>query len=220
MNEDDTRDLIDRLSADLSSPGEAHGLKRRLALGWAGFALGFGVLMAVLAVTWPEHALLLQNVGSQDFVGRAALWLALFLLAAKLAYRSVVPLTSARRLHVAFAVVAAALFVATWAMRVEGPIWTELARELDPERGPCGLFIGLTGATAGFGIFTILRAGLAGRPAVTGIWSGLAAGALGSFFMNLLCRHETTAHVMLWHFLPIALVAVAIGILARNLVLR
>ena len=50
-----------------------------------------------------------------------------------------------------------------------------------------------------------LRRGAPVSPTLAGTFTGIAAGALGSFAYGLACPIDTLAHLGIWHALPVAL---------------
>ena len=70
-------------------------------------------------------------------------------------------------------------------------------------------------AGSGFGLVTFaaltawLRRGAPVSPQNAGWFTGIAAGALGSFAYGLACPIDTLAHLATWHALPVALGALA-----------
>ncbi|MEX0341357.1 MAG: DUF1109 domain-containing protein [Erythrobacter sp.] len=74
---------------------------------------------------------------------------------------------------------------------------------------PYGLDCFLAGSA--FGVFTFaalvgwLRRGAPVSPNTAGVFTGIAAGALGSFAYGLACPIDTLAHLGTWHVLPVVL---------------
>lgn len=78
---------------------------------------------------------------------------------------------------------------------------------------PYGLSCFLAGS--GFSLLTFgaltawLRRGAPVSPSLAGIYTGIAAGAIGSFSYGLACPIDTLGHLATWHTLPVVLGAFA-----------
>lgn len=74
------------------------------------------------------------------------------------------------------------------------------------------LHCSLTGTGAGLAVAIALviwlRSGAPVAPSAAGLYTGVAAGALGSFAYGLSCPLDTIQHLGIWHVAPVALSAI------------
>lgn len=77
---------------------------------------------------------------------------------------------------------------------------------------PHGPFCFLAGSVSGVLVAAVLiawlRRGAPVAPNVAGLYTGVAAGALGSFAYGLSCPVDTIGHLGIWHVAPVAVSAV------------
>lgn len=206
-NKNKTEDLILSLTKDLSRPSESFEWPRRYLLYWMLSFSICGIVAIVLALLWPDRAFLPSDPLSLRFLLNSSLWLALFAVTARLSFTISYPLAHVRRWQT-MALVVLGLLAAT-ILSAPGIQYfaADLQSQLAWSQGPCGVYIAFTGLICGSALLLSLRRALPQGRAKAGAWTLLAAGSLSSFFMQLLCRHETPAHVLLWHVLPILLLA-------------
>lgn len=199
--------LIDQLVADLDRPSPTRHWGRRQLLNWF---LSAGVLGAVtwfLAWQWPDRARLPSEILNLHFLGLSLLWLCAFFVCARGAYVASWPGAPGRALLAPGLATGVALLFAIFTLPDDLALGASFVRELDPTRGPCGMFIALSGLTTGAFVLVSFRRAATARPWTAGLTLLAASGCLSSFFMNLICRYETPAHALLWHVLPILVIA-------------
>lgn len=96
------------------------------------------------------------------------------------------------------------------AMVLIGLHWRDWRSMLDPADGWFCAAAGLgTALVVAVPLALWLRRGAAVAPERAGTWLGVAAGALGSAAYGLSCPVDTLYHLAIWHFLPVALAALA-----------
>ena len=213
-----TPNLIAELTTDLSRPSETKSLQTAYWIRWMGAFVAFAIATLFMCWMWPDRARLPQNTVETHFLLSALLWLGTSVVAARLAYLSIVPLSKRDAMTGALGGMALALGVVTFSPVNATDFGAQLAGELELYKGPCGLYIGVTGLIAGTLLLQVMRRGAADSKRVSGIWTLAAAGSLGSFFMHLICRHETPGHALIWHILPIfALIGLGAFIASRLL---
>lgn len=82
------------------------------------------------------------------------------------------------------------------------------------DHAPEGLDCFLAGTASGIGVAAALvvwlRRGAPVAPGLAGIYTGIAAGALGAFAHGLSCPFDTIGHLGIWHIAPVA-VSAALG---------
>ncbi|MBA2404779.1 MAG: DUF1109 family protein [Bdellovibrionales bacterium] len=85
----------------------------------------------------------------------------------------------------------------------------ELSHEMSLWRGRCGIII-LTIATIHAAFLGRWARNMAPRnSAMTGMWSALSASSMGCLFMQVVCTHENSLHLLIWHFLPLVAICFA-----------
>ena len=199
-----TPDLIAELAGNLSQPSETKNLESAYWLRWGGAFVSFAIATLFMCWMWPDRARLPQNVFETHFILSALLWFGTFLVAARLAYLSILPLSHRSAITAALGGITVVLAVVIFSPASPASFAAELADELQLYRGPCGLYIGVTGLIAGTLLLRVMRRGAADNKSASGVWTLAAAGALSSFFMHLICRHETPGHAFIWHILPVS----------------
>jgi hypothetical protein len=79
-----------------------------------------------------------------------------------------------------------------------------LATEMELWRGGCGFIIMGFAVIHGIILLFFSKSGAPASPALSGIWSALAASSLACLVMQILCAQDSSLHLMLWHFLPLS----------------
>jgi hypothetical protein len=88
--------------------------------------------------------------------------------------------------------------------------------EMDLWVGRCGFIIMIVGILHA-AMLTTWAAKTAPRSgAMSGFWAALSASALGCFLMQLVCFHNSSVHLMLWHFLPLTLLCLVSSAIGRR----
>jgi hypothetical protein len=204
-----TEQLIDSLVGDLGNASESINFRRTYWLSWGGAVIWCALLTAFLCWQWPLLARLPTGVWSFRFDSLSILWFAAFIALARITFLSSIPLANSRNAKIVFFSLFGALAFLVLSHESLSSLVSEIPGELDLGRGPCGFLILLTGVFTGGFLLSSLRRGVAAEPSHSGAWALATAGCLSSFFMQLICRHENPAHVLLWHVLPIFILAFA-----------
>ncbi|MCA1197005.1 DUF1109 domain-containing protein [Sphingomonas sp. R647] len=178
----------------------------RMAHGLALIALATAVTIAVVA--------LVQGLWSGPAQGQAA---AIFFIAngliglvglasARAVVRMAVPRVGARRDGARWLLAALALLPVTALlfMAIEGNL---AGHEHAADGLHCFLFGTASGLLVAVALLIWLRRGAPVAPNVAGLYTGIAAGALGSFAWGLSCPVDTIAHLGIWHVAPVAVSA-------------
>lgn len=202
-----TEDMIEHLVGDLARPTEARGWRARLAGLWLIAVASVGGLTLWAKLSFPDRIRLPDDLSGAQFVARGLLLLTLFAVCAHASYLASLPAPNLRRVRVWAAALIGALGLVLALATEPFAFINHVMIELDGSQGPCGVFIALTGALAGGLILKSFRRAFPGEAGAAGFWTLAAAGVLSSFFMQLVCRHETSAHVLIWHALPVVLIA-------------
>jgi hypothetical protein len=213
-----TNDLITSLSRDLKPTTSLHGLAGFL-LRWVGSAVlvvfAFGLLLPMSADLDGAKA---EMFLSRSFQLEEFLWLALTVLSATIVYRSRIPSLKTDA-QIGAAIGVAALLVTTVILRSTdqwaswNSFFSEARQEMSLYRGRCGFVIAMIGFawSAILGYFN--SNGAPTQPGKMGLWVAVSSGSIVSFAMPVVCAHENSLHILLWHCLPVALLA-GLGFLA------
>jgi hypothetical protein len=94
---------------------------------------------------------------------------------------------------------------------------TEFPGEMDFYRGRCGPIMLILGALDTGLLMALARRGAPTKPRLTGLWIALSAGVMGLFVMQFICAHENFLHVLIWHLVPVGLLAAGGYSLGRRL---
>ena len=203
-----TEHLIDRLTADFS---RAKTFPEPFGILWAAWTLGVFVLACLTVVSvhyLPAYLHLPTDLGRFWFWFENVLWLSIGLLSATVAYRSMTPGQASSRLaNITYGLLCVLLFSILLRWRPSA-----FAGELDGEmhwlQGPCGFFIFLVGILCSVGLFMVIRwRGAPVRLRWTSAWAAMSMGAIGATLMHLVCLHESSMHLILWHFAPAVLLS-------------
>lgn len=93
----------------------------------------------------------------------------------------------------------------------------EFQNEMSLWRGRCGFITFLV---------SVIHSGFLGNwahkaaprdSAQAGFWAALSGSSMGCLFMQVVCVHHNTLHLMLWHFLPLAVICFLGQWLGKNL---
>jgi hypothetical protein len=83
--------------------------------------------------------------------------------------------------------------------------YQEFILELNPFRGGCGLVISAMAIGYWWGLQKWASNSAPRSPRMAGLWASLSASAAGCLLMQAVCFHEGSLHLLMWHFLPLAL---------------
>jgi hypothetical protein len=93
---------------------------------------------------------------------------------------------------------------------------SEVMNELNLWRGRCG-FIILTFSLVQASFMVLwTRKAAPNNTYSAGFWSALSASSLGCLLMQVVCPHDNSTHLLLWHFVPLTVVSFSGGLLARK----
>jgi hypothetical protein len=210
-----TNEMIAKLSGDLK-PVEGADSSGRFFFKWA-------IASLLIVTAWlsilPARPELTRHFSQFSYVLESALWLALSANSAFIVYRGRIPSLTAQR-EIRWAQLAiAVLGVSLIARETNWNLGTQIVGEMDWFRGRCGILIPIMALTWSVFLFTWARKGAPTRPMATGGWIAFSAGCLASFAMQVVCTHENPLHEVIWHVIPVALLAV-LGLMAGRRFLR
>ncbi len=199
-----TNEMISKLSGDLK-PVESADSSGRFFVKWALASLLIVTAWLTLLPARPE---LTRHFSQFSYVLESALWLALSAISAFIVYRGRIPSLTAHK-EIRWAQLAiAVLGISLIAREASWNLGTQMIAEMDWYRGRCGSLIMVMALTWSGFLFTWARKGAPTRPMATGGWVAFSAGCLASFAMQVVCTHENPLHEVVWHVVPVALLAV------------
>lgn len=203
-----TEDLIQTLSSDLKNPSES---KHWFARYWS---IWFLCAIILTAITFGAHLIapdevhLPENLGTSILRMEAFMWLGIAVLAATIAYLSSIPRKSNSFLIPGVYAAMAALSISLITRLDLSGFLQSAIFEMQLWRGPCGFFIALTGAAATVTMYSTIRRAAPTQMQKTATWSALSIGAFSAMLMHLVCTHDSSTHVILWHVLPMTLMII------------
>jgi hypothetical protein len=200
-----TNELIQELSRESTPFSPADGDSAYL-LKWTAAAAG---AMAVWFIILPTRQDLIEQLSSPRFLIESATWLAFSVSTGFVAARSRLPGARTQTLE-KISLAIGALLILEMVTRSSGlTLHQEFDGEMSWWRGRCGpLIIAMAMSWSG-GLFYWMRKGAVLNPAKSGTWAAISAGSLSAFAMQLICAHENTVHLLIWHVLPTALLGLA-----------
>ena len=200
-----TKDLIENLSQSLLKPSPTQNWRKQF---WVSWCLSFGSMVSLTLLAGyllPAYLYLPSGAQTVSFWIESFSWLLLSLVSAGIVYQQAL----AQSIHpVLLKLSFTAILVLSIVVIVKttpSALATDMDQELHWIQGPCGLFIFITGLFTVLGLSFIIKKAAPIQLTKTGIWLALSLGALGSLCMHLVCPHENSTHVLLWHVVPLML---------------
>lgn len=201
----DTSRLIHHLASHLNEPSESINWNTNYWFSWLSCISVMAILTYLAAAFLPNDIHLPQNLKSVSFWAESALWLSLGFLAAKVTSSYARP-NVFNRWSPKLAIGVFAALIATIGFNViPSAFASEVRTELHWMQGPCGFFIVFTGLVSALWMFYVVKKAAPVDLMKTSIWAAISVGSLGSFFMHLVCTHESAVHTFLWHVSPLFL---------------
>lgn len=198
-----TNDLIHNLASELKEPSGV-GFYTVSFMTWA--ATSLALLALAFSILSFRHDLI-YRLSSGLFQTETTLYLALFFISAFIAYRSSIPtLLRPQEQRVGWGVLALSMGVLISQVSFIG-LKTEFLGEMNFYRGRCGPIILAIGVLDALLIMALARRAAPVNPSLTGAWIALSAGALGLFSMQFVCAHGNFLHMVIWHAVPVAMLA-------------
>jgi hypothetical protein len=177
----------------------------------------FSLLTLLFTYVFPDRVHVPENV-SPRFWFDSILWLLLAFCSGVITYQSARPFHFRRSLEISSYIFAALIVASLFVFASNEFFHQELSEEVHWYRGPCGIFIFIVGGIGAAWLYSLLKDAAPLRLAFTASWGAVSMGAIASFFMHLVCLHESSTHAFIWHFFPVVLL-LAFGMsLGRKLV--
>jgi hypothetical protein len=152
------------------------------------------------------------------FEAENALWILISFLSAVLFYFSTFPEKSnAKYLRIPTYFAMGGLFLLVFSrFDFQNPV-QEIHTEMDVWRGGCGLFILIIAYLQSLFMVFWARKSAPSNPYATGIWAALSCSAVGCLLMQIVCARDSSAHIVLWHFVPMTIITLGGGLAARKI---
>jgi hypothetical protein len=199
------QEFIKNLSTELKPFGFADSLSTFL-IKWSGYT----VLVAILAYMFlPARADVMVKMSSMSFHLENILWFVASISSGVAFYFSSFPQKLKRAFWIPVIFSLSILLLLILSHFNSDNFAHELHNEMSLWRGRCGLII-LT--------ISMIHATFLGRWAkkaaprdvgMTGLWAALSASSMGCLFMQIVCTHQNSLHLLIWHFLPLAAICFA-----------
>lgn len=206
-------DLIKNLSSELKPFKMAEDLSTFLVK-WSGCTL---VIMIIAYFSLPARADIMTEMETLRFHLENFFWFVASLSSGIAFYFSAFPERMKNSLWIpaVFSLVALLLIIFS-GIRTE-TLTEEFHGEFSLWRGRCGFIItGISLIHAGF-LGNWARRAAPRNGGLTGCWAALSASAMGCLFMQIVCTHQNTVHLLLWHFLPLTVMCFAGQRIGRTL---
>lgn len=209
--------LIDRLVRDLPNHSPSRHWGRRYLAYWIFWSVLMGIVTYALHAAWPDWLRPPADLSDFGFLGKLALYGFAMIVFARLAYMQSIPCLESSRWRKLAVTTALVLLGGVLLLSPLDPrgLLAEVKAELDWAVGPCGFFIAITALVMGAAIRFGARRGFALDPRAQGAWTFAATASLASVSMEVLCRHESPTHMLLWHLVPLGSV-VWLGAIVSN----
>jgi hypothetical protein len=206
-----TQLLIQSLVNDLPRRSDSANWSLRFWRNWfVGFILTGG--LAVLAsILLPNHLKLPENLYNWNFLSQLVFWFLLSLASAAFTFFSSIP-NEKTKVYKIFVFSIFLVFIGFILSQTHlSSLSQEFFHELDWRQGPCGVFIFLLSALWTSSLFGTIKKAAPTNLIQTGVALTLSTASATSMFIHMFCRHETSSHVFLWHFLPLLFIVGIVG---------
>lgn len=200
-----TTELIEQLSTSAEPVSSADRVSIYF-LKWVAAAVGASTLWLIILPFRDDLSLQLATL---RFFLESMTWLALAGAAGLVAYRTRLPGLDTRLAERIAGFIGFVLLIEIFAQSSGASIREELQGEMSWYRGRCGPLIILMALSWSGGLFYWMKQGASVTPAKSGAWAAISAAALSAFVMQLICAHENTVHLLIWHVIPTALLGFA-----------
>ena len=208
------KDPIKELAEDLR-PFKTMDTFRAFMLKWFFFS---AVILFIGQALLPTREDLLLKVSDPIFELSNVLWLAVSVLSAAILYFSSFPeKTSLKKFKLPAQLGLGLLFLMIFSQVNFNHAGTELLNEMDLWRGRCGFIITFFSVIHSAFLIYWSRNSAPASSTQVGFWGALSASALGCLLMQVVCAHDNSTHLILWHFIPLSITSFGGGLLARKL---
>lgn len=195
--------LIDDLSKDLT-PWKKMDSLPLFFLKWLGISI---IFFGVNYFWMPLRSDLPVVVNHKLFYAENVLWIVLAISSSFALYKSAFPDIKNKT----FSSISIISLISLIALSMKGSesLLGEIPHELDLWRGGCGLIISFITIlqTPLLGLWA--RKGAPSNPGMCGAWAALSSASVGCLLMQFICHQHTSAHLLIWHFLPLTLMCAA-----------
>lgn len=149
------------------------------------------------------------------FIFENVLWLSLSVTGAFALYESTFPQNKTNHFSVISSVILSILIFLAFKNHA-----SSLTEQFHPEmslwRGRCGIIISLFAILETPFLVMWAKRGAPKSAGMTGAYAALTSASLGCLLMQVICDHHNSLHLILWHFLPLALMSFAGFLVAKK----
>lgn len=203
--------LIENLSSELK-PWKKMDSLSLFSFKWLGFSF---LLFGVNYFWMPLRFDLPEMMKNEFFHLENVFWVMLAVTSSFALYKSSFPDNTDKK----FSYIAFLSMIVLFGLSYNGdtkPLSELMPLEFELWRGGCGLIISF---------FAILQTPVLGRwakkgapakPGMTGMWASLSSASVGCLLMQFICTHHTSAHLLLWHFIPLSITCAGSYFLANK----
>ncbi len=196
------KNLIDNLSKDLT-PWKSMDSLSVFTIKW----IGISFILFIINYIWMPLRLDLSLVMKETlFHVENVLWIILAFSSSFALYKSSLPDSVDKK----FANISVVTFLVLLVFSLSGNTvsMTDLPHELDLWRGRCGFIIAFFSVLQTPALALWAKKGAPSKPGITGVWASLSSASVGCLLMQFICNHQSSAHLLMWHFIPLSLMCV------------
>ena len=166
----------------------------------------------VFLLPWREN--LMEAATALRFFLDNLMWLTLASVSAAIFYESLYPEVKLRGWNTLILVILILLVLSA-------SIFSEhngtIMQEMDLYRGRCGFIIMILSIIQTPLFFSFGRKGASSVPGMTGVYAALSSASFACLLMQLICAHDNSFHLLIWHFVPIIILSFLSFYTARKL---
>lgn len=85
----------------------------------------------------------------------------------------------------------------------------EAGEEMSLWKGRCGFIITILAILENGGLYWWAKNGASSIPNTTAFWAAMSSSALACLLMQVVCLHDNSLHLIIWHFLPLGAICFA-----------
>jgi hypothetical protein len=186
------------------------------------FFLKWLILSAVffgINASWMPWRLDFHQVATDSaFMLENCLWLTLLLTSAFALYESAFPQNETKKFSVLSLITFIVLIILSFKNH-QASFAEQWIPEMDLWRGRCGFIISFFAVLETPFLVMWAKRGAPKSAGMAGAYAALSSASLGCLLMQVICDHHNSLHLILWHFIPLALMSFA-GFLIAKKVLR
>lgn len=187
-------DLINDLVQDLT-PVKTLGAKdyniRFIGLGVFLFLANIILLPIRHNLSWNNNTFYIDSL----------FWLVLLIITSFASFKYLIPGINTKKSDLIFLVTFTTLtaFIVS-RLNFSNNLMAHFLEELQIYKGPCAVFILTTSFIHILGMRSIIKRGFISNPVRFSLLYSIATGSIGALAMQLICVHESSEHILVWHY--------------------